>query len=159
MSTPSTAELMSWLSGVDIAVADAESCAAVLQGLSRLIAWAESHKVAAAQRLAQLAAESPAIFPEHVVAEATRVSLGRALEPFKRASAIEAFPRFGDALRSGDVSTAHVDVLAGALGKLDDRERESFVARGDFLGGVAQQATPGEFARVVRAELLRCRRG
>ncbi|HEX2784207.1 MAG TPA: DUF222 domain-containing protein, partial [Ilumatobacteraceae bacterium] len=46
-----------------------------------------------------------------------------------------------------------------ALGKLDDRERESFVARGDFLGGVAQQATPGEFARVVRAELLRCRRG
>ena len=159
MNSPDTPELVSWLSGIDIAVADAESCAEVLQGLSRLIAWAESHKVAVAQRLAQLAAESPEIFPEHVVAEATRVSLGRALEPFKRASAIEAFPCFGDALRSGDVSPAHVDVLAGALGKLDDRERDGFVARGDFLASVAQQATPGEFARVVRAELLRSRRG
>ena len=47
-----------------------------------------------------LAAESPAIFPEHVVAESTRVSLGQALEPFKRASTIEAFPCFGDALRN-----------------------------------------------------------
>ncbi len=159
MTSTTAPELVSWLAGVEIAAADAKSCAEVLQGLSRLIAWAESNKVAVAQRLAHLAAESPAIFPEHVVAEATRVSLGRALEPFKRASAIEAVPCFGDALRNGDVSTAHVDVLAGALGKLDDREREGFVARGHFLAGVAQQATPGEFARVVRAELLRSKRG
>jgi len=159
MTSPPALELTSWLSRVDIGAADAESCAEVLHGLSRLIAWAESNKIAVARRLAQLAAQSPAIFPEHVVATATRVSLGRALEPFKRASAIEAFPCFGDALRGGDVSTAHVDVLAGALGKLDDKEREGFETRGEFLVGVAQQATPGEFARVVRAELLRSRRG
>ncbi|MGZ6992799.1 MAG: hypothetical protein ACXVKJ_16940, partial [Ilumatobacteraceae bacterium] len=140
-------ELVRSLADVDVAGADTECCTRVLQGLSRLIAWAESNKLAVAKRLAALAAESPAIFPEHVVATATRVSLGQALEPFKRVAAIDFFPQFGTALLDGRLSTAHVDVLANAVGKLEGHERARLVARGDFLADVAEHATPGEFAR------------
>ena len=130
----------------------------MLRDLAQLVAWAESTKLAVAKRLAALAEGSPAISPEHVMASATRVSLGQALEPFRRATAIDAFPQFGDALECGEVSIAHVDVLAGAVRKLDAKDRERFVTRGEFLAGVARQATPGEFARTVRAELLRSKR-
>ena len=53
------------------------------------------------------------------------------------------------------MSPAHVDVFVGAVAKLDVDERDRFVARGDFLADVAEHATPGEFARTVRAEVLR----
>ena len=86
MDTKTAVELVRSLAEIDVAGADTDSCTRVLQGLSRLICWAESNKLAVAKRLAALAAESPAIFPEHVVATATRVSLGQAIEPFKRAA-------------------------------------------------------------------------
>ena len=159
MSSEDILELVEWLGGIDVACADPESCTEVLQGLSRLIAWSESTKVAVAKRLAVIAAESPAICPEHLVATATRVSLGQALEPFKRAIALDAFPQFGEALECGEVSAAHDDVLVSAVGKLDIQERERFETRGDFLADVARHTTPGEFARTVRAELLRSRQG
>jgi hypothetical protein len=156
-STPTS--LVRWLDEIDVEGADTECCTRVLQGLSQLVSWAESRKVAVAKRLAALAAESPAIFPEHVVAKATRVSLGQALEPFKRAAAIGIFPQFGEALANGDVAAAHIDVLANASGRLEGDERERLAARGDFLAKTAAQATPGEFARTVRTEVLRLQRG
>ena len=152
-------ELVRSLAAVDVADADTESCARVLQGLSGLISWAESRKLAVAKRLAALAVESPAIFPEHVVATATRVSLGQALEPFKRAAAVDMFPQFGEALAKGHVAAAHIDVLANAVGRLEADERERLASRGDFLAKIAAQATPGEFARTVRTEVLRLQRG
>ena len=79
-----------------------------------------------------------------------RVSLGQAMQPFKRAGAIESMPSFGDALAEGAVSVGHVDVIATALDKLDGDERTQFAERGDFLAEVAERSTPGEFARTVR---------
>lgn len=151
--------LVGSLTAVDVSVGDVECCTRVLHDLTRLVAWAEAGKVEVAQRLAVLAAMSPEIFPEHVVAKATRVSLGQAMQPFKRAEAIEAMPAFGEALADGALSAAHVDLVANAVTKLDTDERERFAERGEFLAGVATRSTPGEFARTVRTEMLRCQRG
>ena len=148
------------LSPVDVSGGDVECCTQLLHDLSRVIAWAEAGKVDVARRLAALAAQIPAVFPEQVVATATRVSLSEALTPFKRGAALDALPVFGDALAGGSLSVAHVDVLATAVAKLEDpAERDRFVARGQFLAGVAERSTPGEFARTVRNELVRCRQG
>jgi hypothetical protein len=68
-------------------------------------------------------------------------------------------PAFGSALVDGDVSVTHVDVIASAMGKLDDDERDTFVERAGFLAAVAGRTTPREFERTVRTELLRCQRG
>jgi hypothetical protein len=159
MKSSCVVELVEQLTAVDVASGSVECCTQVLHDLSRLIAWAEATKVDVVQRLSQLAVASPAIFPEHLVATATRVSLGQALQPFKRAATIEAMPQFGDALANGNVSAAHVDVIANAVTKLDPVECDRFAQRGDFLAGVAQRSTPGEFARTVRTEMLRCQRG
>jgi len=94
-----------------------------------------------------------------VLADATRVSLGQALQPFKRAAAIESMPSFGIGLAEGEVSVAHVDVIAAAIGKLEATERDQFADRGEFLKKVAERSTPGEFARTVRNEMLRLQRG
>jgi hypothetical protein len=93
------------------------------------------------------------------VGTATRVSLGQALQPFKRARAVEAMPIFGEALAEGTVSAAHVDAVVNAVTRLAGNERDRFVARAGFLAGVAQRSTPSEFARTVRIEMLRCQRG
>ncbi|MEP7114677.1 MAG: DUF222 domain-containing protein, partial [Ilumatobacteraceae bacterium] len=151
--------LVGELTSGDVAGADVECCTGVLHGLTRLIAWAEATKITVAQRLNELAAESPAIFPEDVVAKATRVSLGQGMQSFKRAAAIEALPEFGPALADGDVSAAHIDLIANAVTKLNPAEREQFAERGEFLAGVAARSTPDEFARTVRTEMMRCQRG
>ena len=159
MKSSEVAELVRQLTSVDIATADVERCTKVLHGLSRVVAWAEARKIGVARQLAALAVESPEISPEHVVATATRVSLGQAMEPFKRATTIEALPEFGEALVDGLVSAAHVDVVASAFAKLDDDGQRRFATRGEFLADVARRTTPGEFARTVRAEVLRTQRG
>jgi hypothetical protein len=41
-------ELVNQLTAIDIALADVQCCTQVLHDLSRLIAWAESHKLAVA---------------------------------------------------------------------------------------------------------------
>ncbi|HEY0521724.1 MAG TPA: DUF222 domain-containing protein [Ilumatobacteraceae bacterium] len=152
-------EVVGDLASADIGGASAECCTRVLQDFSRVIAWAEAGKIRAAQRLAVLAAASPSISPEHVVASATRVSIGQGMQTFKRSAAIDAMPAFGDALADGALSAAHVDVIAGAIGKLDDVEQQLFAQRSEFLAGVAGRTTPPEFARTVRNEMLRCQRG
>ena len=55
-------------------------------------------------------------------------------------------PSFGTALAEGEVSVAHVDVIAAAIGKLEPAERDQFAGRGEFLETVAERSTPGEFA-------------
>src|SRR5258705_13160605 len=133
MNVAAIAGLVGQLSAVDVSASDVESCTRVLHDLSHLIAWAEAGKVSVASRLTELAVASPAIFPEHVPGDATRVSLGQALQPFKRAAAIESMPSFGIGLAEGQVSVAHVDVIAAAIGKLEATERDQFADRGEFL--------------------------
>ncbi len=77
MNESEIVELVDQLATTDLSRASVDSCTEVLQGLYRVVAWAEAHKITVAQRLAALGLESPAIFPEQVVANATRVSLGQ----------------------------------------------------------------------------------
>jgi hypothetical protein len=64
-------------------------------------------------------------------------------------------PEFAAALADGAVSVGHVDVITHAVNKLDPADRDRFAARSEFLAGVAERSTVGEFARTVRLELLR----
>jgi hypothetical protein len=159
MKTSGIVKVVGKLAAIDVSDADVECCTQVLHDLTQVIAWAEAGTIEVAQRLTALAVTSPVIFPEHTMATATRVSLGQGMQPFKRAGAIEAMPIFGEALTEGTVSAAHVDVIATAIGKLQLVERERFAERDQFLADVAKRTTPGEFARTVRTEMIRCQRG
>jgi hypothetical protein len=107
------------------------------------------------RRLDQLAAETPGIFPEQIVADATRVSLTQAIQPFQRAKAVELLPEFGDALASGAVNVDHLDVLARSVARLDTATQDRLADRDEFLAEVASRTTSGEFRRTLRDEIRR----
>jgi hypothetical protein len=72
MESSDVVGLVGELAAADIASGSLECCTRVLHDLSRVIAWAEATKITVASRLSELAVTSPAIFPEDVVATATR---------------------------------------------------------------------------------------
>lgn len=148
-------ELVKQIDGRDLAVSDSTQCAALLAQLNSLRSWLESRMLAVTRRLDQLATESPGIFPEQIVADATRVTLTQAMQPFRRAKAVELLPQFGAALADGAVNVDHVDVLARSVAGLDHATRQRLAERDDYLAEVATRTTSTEFGRTVRAEIRR----
>jgi hypothetical protein len=131
----------------------------MLESITRTQAWFEERKLAVVARITALAAEHPEMLPEQVVADTTRVTLARALQPFKRADALALLSHFAPALAAGDVTADHVDVIAHAAAQLSNsNDRDRFAARSEFLAGVAARTNPAEFARTVREEVARAQR-
>ena len=119
MNSDEYAELVDQLTAGRLAVSDTAHCASLLGQLNGLRSWVESRTLAVTRRLNELADETPGIFPEQIVADATRVSLTQALQPFKRAEAVELLPEFGAALAAGAVNVDHVNLLARSVAGLD----------------------------------------
>ena len=146
-------ELADQVDPANVTVSDTAQCAELLGRLNRLRSWVESRTLAVTRRLDQLAKESPGIFPEQIVADATRVTLTQALQSFRRAEAVELLPEFGTALTAGTVNVDHVDVLAKSCAGLDNGTKQRLTHRGEFLIDAASRTTSAEFARTVRAEI------
>ena len=151
-------ELVKQVTATELSVSDAAQCAALLGRLNSLRSWVESRSLAVTARLNALATEEPGIFPEQVVADATRVSLNQAIQPFKRAEAVDLLPEFGAALATGAVNVDHVDLLARSVAGLDAPTRQRLAERDEFLTEVATRTTSGEFARTLRSEIRRAQR-
>src|SRR4029077_11311870 len=98
MKSPQYSELVIDMAPARLTVSDASQCAALLTRLNSLRSWVEAQSIAVTQRLDQLATETPGIFPEQILADATRVSLAQAIQPFNRAKAVELMPAFGASL-------------------------------------------------------------
>ena len=114
--------------------------------------------MAVTARLNELAVETPGIFPEQIVADATRVSLNHAIQPFKRAEAVHLLPEFGAALSAGAVNVDHVGVVARSIASLDRETKQRLATRDGFLTEIASRTTSGEFARTLRSEIRRAQR-
>ena len=158
MNPKQYAELVIQVSASRLSVSDSAQCAALLGQLNSLRSWIESRSLAVTARLNELAVETPGIFPEQILAEATRVSLSHAIRPFRRAEAVELLPEFGAALSAGQVNVDHVDVLARSIAGLESDTRQRLAERDDFLTEVATRTTSDEFARTLRTEIRRAQR-
>jgi hypothetical protein len=151
-------ELVGQLEAHRLTMSDPQQCAALLTRLNALRSWVEPSTLAVTQRLNVLARQSPGTFPEQIVADATRVSLTQAIQPFRRAEAVELLPEFGAALTSGAVNVDHVDVLARSVAGLDEVTKQRLAGRGEFLTEVAAKTTSAEFGRTLRTEIRRAQR-
>ena len=109
----------------------------------------------AARRLVELAEVSPSIFPEHVAAEAGRISLPEASKGFDRAVTTAEIPEIGSALSEGQTSGGHIDVVTRALRQLNPAQRDRLAARGEAIALASTLLPRDEFARAVRAEVRR----
>jgi|GEM_PF-6031956 len=158
MNPDDYAELVTRVAAGQLSVSDSTQCASLLGQLNRLRSWVESSSLAVTARLNDLAVATPGIFPEQMVADATRVSLSQAIQPFRRAAAVELLPEFSAALSAGAVNVDHVDVLARSIAGLDDDTKLRLAERDDFLTDTATRTTSGEFARTLRTEIRRAQR-
>ena len=100
---------------------------ALLGHAARVQSLANSVRLAAARRLADLARQGGSIDPDEVVARHSRTSRRDAQRTSRRAIATEQMPQLSDALAGGDVSVDHIDVIAQALGRLEPDEQARFV--------------------------------
>jgi hypothetical protein len=148
-------ELVSEVDAANLTVSNSRQCGEFLARLNHLRSWVESRTLAVTQRLNELSQQDPGIFPEQIVADATRVTLTQALQPFRRAEAVELLPEFGAALTAGAVNVDHVDVLAKSVAGLDTAAKQRLAGRDQFLAEVAARTNSAEFGRTVRAEIRR----
>ncbi len=150
-------ELVGEVADASLTVSSSGQCGDLLARLNHLRSWVESRTLAVTQRLNELADRTPGIFPEQIVADATRVTLTQAFQPFRRAEAVELLPEFGAALTAGAVNVDHLDLLARSVAGLDTATKQRLAGRDQFLADVATRTTSAEFGRTVRAEIRRAR--
>ena len=110
-----------------------------------LASWVEAQRLAA---VSALAAE-PAVFVEQEIATAARSSLYEGDKVARRAGAVELMPSLGHALLSGDVTPAHLDVVANGLRRLQPAARTQLAQHAELLALTAAQATVGKFREFV----------
>ena len=147
--------LVETIVALDWSTADEPAVANALTDVRRLRCWLDSIDVAAARRLAELAATAPSMFPERVAADAGRVSLVQASKSFDRAQTTTAIPQIGSVLALGEASGGHVDVVTRAMRELTPDQCKRLAERGNELALAASQLSPDEFARIVRVEVRR----
>lgn len=152
------AELVDQTTPTQLALSDAAQCALLLSQLNGLRSWVESRTIAVTQRLNDLATETPGIFPEQILADATRVSLTQAIQPFRRAETVELMPEFGAALAAGAINVDHVSVLTRGVSGLDQQTRQRIADRDQFLTEVASRTNSAEFGRTLRQEIRRAQK-
>ena len=133
----------------DIPTADQGQVAAVLRDVAGLRRWLDGVEVACAQRLEQLAAASPSMFPEQIAAEAARRSLRDSARAAARAKTAAKVAELGDALAAGEIAGEHVDAVTAGLKDLTPPQQALLAGKGEQLALAAAALTPDEFRRQV----------
>ena len=126
-----------------------------LQKLTSVQAWIDAQKILFGKRLDQLAAASPAVMPEQVVAAACSSTRADARRDMSRARVLAEVPQLESALHNGLISTAHVDAVVRATQQLDVQDKQQLLGQGEWLTNIASHASPDNFSRAVRAAVVR----
>ena len=113
-------------------------------------AWVDA---AEALLVAEVARSSS--FPEAVIADASRGTLGTAGKTLDRARTLDDAPVFAESLAGGSVTACHVDVLTRAATTLDADQRARLLGRCESLIAIAEHATTTQWERRVRDEARR----
>ena len=137
-------QLVGEVDGIDPSCRDRDVLCAALADVARLRAWLESRHLAMANQLAKVVADL-----EPVMTDATRMSRRDARRTIARAETVEAMPPLREALTSGDISGAHIDVIGRALRGLEPPEREALAERAGLAHGAGDPSL-GRRARPPR---------
>jgi hypothetical protein len=149
------AQTLHHLANVAIDTCDEPGVRSVLAQLSQVQQWLDHRKVALTRRLQQLAAVTPSIQPQQVLASAANISRLDAYKEVARATTLGAFPTIEQAFTDGLISTAHVDAITRAAHHLNAEEKAVLGLRSEWLTSVAAHATPDNFARAIKSEVAR----
>ena len=153
METAEVIELVGAVAGIDPACRNRDVLCSAIAASARLRAWLDSRDVQLAAQLAELAS-----FPEQAIADAAGTSLRDASRVLDRARTVEAMPALGDALASGGMSGAKVDVVGAALRRLEPAQRPALIEQAENLVTAGTQGGSDEFRQLVAGEVRRIQR-
>ncbi|MFK8024998.1 MAG: HNH endonuclease signature motif containing protein [Ilumatobacter sp.] len=133
--------------------ATAAEIASALIDVRAVRAWADAQE---SGLVAQLSAVTP--FPENIIADANRCSLGAASMTKERSDTLSVTPSLASALSDGVITAGHVDAVTRASKKLDDEaQRSEFIERADSMMSAAVGETIDEFGKRLDREINRMR--
>ncbi len=137
----------------DVAVCRAELVAIVVaRGVL------DARVVEVVRRLDELAATDTSLFPQDVVAKASRSSLSHAERLRERASTAAAIPELGEALTQGSTTGDRLDTVARATADLSASERAAVAAHGPRLALAAGEQTASGFRKTVEHVVAQARK-
>jgi len=148
-------QIVSRLDSSDLAEFDEGAIRDALGDIAAIQTWVDQRKIELTRRLQQLATHSPSIHPQHVLATAGNTSRYDAYRELQRASTLDQFPNLAKVFASGQISTAHLDVMARTVHHLDPLESAQLSKRGDWLNTIATHTSPDNFARAIRHEVAK----
>ena len=154
MNTDQLRDAFEALLAADPDVVERDELAHLIASASRVRAMLDGFDVRCARRSRALADEGRAEPPGSMFNRAGNRSSKQSKEIADRSSACDAMPGFEDALNDGEVSSGHLDALAGARKGLNDAQRAEFDDHHDALVAAAAGEGVDTFARRCR-ELAR----
>jgi len=149
-------EVLGRVVGVDLATADLECVRVGLADAGRVRSWLEGWEIAAKRRLDELCRSGIGSCPENDLVVHGNITRRDAERVCRRDRALADLPQLGGALADGEVSGAHLDVLARGLGRLQPAERRRVLdCHGVRLAELAARSTPDRFAVKVNEFVAR----
>lgn len=130
-------------------LADATVCQAELVAIGVVRGWLDARELEVVRRLDELATTDYSLFPQGVVAAASKTSLMSAGRLRDRAGACDAIPELGDALKAGATSGDRIDIVAKATVGLNASEMALLAAKGPRLALAAGEQTASAFRKTV----------
>ncbi len=154
MNTDQLRDAFEAVLAADPDVVERDELADLVASASRVRAMLDGFDVRCARRSRALADEGRAEPPGSMFNRAGNRSSKQSAAIAERSSACDAMPGFEDALNDGEVSSGHLDALAGARKGLNDAQRAEFDDHHDALVAAAAGEGVDTFARRCR-ELAR----
>jgi len=139
-------------------LADVAACRAELADVTVARGLLDARELEVVRRLDELAATDASLFPQDVVAKASRSSLSHAERLRERAKAAAAVPELGEALADGATTGDRLDTVARATAGLSASEREAVAALGPRLALAAGEQTAARFRQTVEHVVAQARK-
>jgi hypothetical protein len=151
-------ELVQLASSLDALVLAELDKAGVVDGLrttTRLRRLLDACDIQLNRRLVELAADDPAISPEHTNAEATQRCLRKGRDAVSRAKRATGVPFFEDAVANGSISAEHLDAFVHAVNRLKKVLQPQLLELQPLFVHLATRLTVEDFVRRLNDEVRR----
>lgn len=147
---PDVGAVFDALRSIDPAVLDRDELVEVTSRIAAVRAWCDGLQVGVTRRQRELAAAGRSEAPVESLAQHGRQSSKEARAADERERVCSTMAGFEDALSTGSVASGHLDALAAATRRLDERELADVGAIADELLADAERQSVDAFARSCR---------
>ena len=141
----------------DTVLSNVDVCRAELVAINVARGLLDAREVEVVRRLDELATQDTSLFPQDVVAKASKSSLMHAERLRERADTCSGIPELGAALSDGATTGDRIDTVVRATAGLSESERAAVAKHGERLALAAGEQTATGFRKTVERVVAQAR--